>query len=190
MSNEITLKIQCSIVEFHNILENKGFNIINKYILEDIYFIPKELEIKNMKYKDILDKTVILRNIVEYVNGKQEIKLTKKKKEIDEFGNITNQYKIDCKILNKQDGINILNAIGYKKLMSITEYDTEYEKNELKILVKEIKNGENLIEVETQENVKLNTIEKIKQRIIDLNLPLDQNDFFVKKAEIELAKIL
>ena len=31
---------------------------------------------------------------------------------------------------------------------------------------------------------------KLKQKIIELDLPIDKSDFFVKKAEIKLKKIL
>ena len=34
------------------------------------------------------------------------------------------------------------------------------------------------------------TIDKIKQELERLNLPVNTNDYFIKKAEIELRKIL
>ena len=36
----------------------------------------------------------------------------------------------------------------------------------------------------------LDTIEKLKEKINDLQIPINTNDYFVKKAEIELKKIL
>lgn len=36
----------------------------------------------------------------------------------------------------------------------------------------------------------MNTIEKIKKQIIDIDIPIDATNFFVKKAEIELDKLM
>lgn len=55
---------------------------------------------------------------------------------------------------------------------------------------KRYKNGDNLIEVETVENnEKINTIEKVKKQIVEIEIPIDTTNFFVKKAEIELDKL-
>ena len=75
--------------------------------------------------------------------------------------------------------------------MNIKEKDIVYEKDGLKLAIKDIENGESLIEVETvKDNQKLDTIEKLKAVINELQIPIDTNDYFVKKAEIELKKIL
>ena len=75
--------------------------------------------------------------------------------------------------------------------MNIKENDIIYEKDGLQIAVKDIENGEQLIEVEiVKENYQLDTIEKLKEKINELQIPIYTNDYFIKKAEIELAKIL
>ena len=58
-------------------------------------------------------------------------------------------------------------------------------------LIKDIENSEKLIEMETIDNdPELDTIEKLKEKINELQIPINTNDYFVKKAEIELKKIL
>ena len=48
-----------------------------------------------------------------------------------------------------------------------------------------------LIEAETQINdSNYDTIDKIKKKLIEENIPLDFSDCFIKKAEIELDKVL
>ena len=75
--------------------------------------------------------------------------------------------------------------------MNIKEKDIVYGKKDFEIAIKDIENGDNLIEVETESsNVNINTIEKLKMQIMDLQIPVDTSNFFVKKAEIELDKIL
>ena len=75
--------------------------------------------------------------------------------------------------------------------MNIIESDIVYGKEDFEIAIKDIKNGENLIEVETvSNNDNIDTIEKLKTQIINLQIPVDISNFFVKKAEIELDKII
>lgn len=191
MSNEITVKLTCSIKELCNLLENKNFRIVEKYILDDTYFIPKGLNLKSMNHREILSRAILLRDITEFIPERKVIKLTFKNKQIDDKGNILKQSKVDCEILNAETGKAFIVAIGYDKLMNIKENDIVYEKNELKIAIKDIKDGDQLIEVETVKgNSELDTIEKIKQKIKELEIPIDTNDYFIKKAEIQLSKVL
>jgi hypothetical protein len=72
--------------------------------------------------------------------------------------------------------------------MNIKEIDTVFKKDGLEIYVKDVINGDKLIEIEECE--KFDTIDKIKQELERLNLPVDTNDYFIKKAEVELKKVL
>ena len=189
LSNEITVKLKCTVEEICKILESKGFQFVERYLLDDIYYIPNTINIKNMSERDILSKAIILRNVEGYIPNKyRESKLTYKKKEIDQEGNIVKQSKVDCKIIDSNDGKKFLEAIDYKAIMQIKEFDYLYKKNELQICIKDVLNGDKLIEIE--ENEQLDTIDKIKQELERLNLPVNTNDYFIKKAEIELRKIL
>lgn len=192
MNNEITLKITSDLKDFYNILENKGFKIVDRFSLDDIYFIPKDTDINKLSPRQILDHYILIRNITQYMpNEYKVIKMTYKEKNIADTGEIIDQKNIDCEIKNIQDGENILNAIGYKKIMNIKENDIVYGKDGFEIAVKDILNGENLIEIETvKNNIELDTIEKLKVKLNELQLPIDTNDYFVKKAEIELKKVL
>lgn len=191
MSNEITVRLKCNIKEMCNLLENKNFIVTDEYCLNDTYFIPKELDLEIITHREIISKAIILREIIETMSNKKIVKLVFKTKQIDINGDILSQKKYECEILNVKDGETFLNAIGYKKLMNIKEYDKSYEKDDFKITIKDIENGEKLIEIETvEDNKELDTIEKIKNKVNQLELPLDTNDYFVKKAEIALKNIL
>ena len=116
--NEITMKVNCEIKELCRILEDKGFKVIDKFTMNDIFMIPNTLK---TKIKDLTSREIL------------------------------------------RDAI----------------------------LIKDIENGENLIEVETvADNDNIATIEKLKTQIINLQIPVDTSNFFVKKAEIELDKII
>ena len=191
MSNEITVRLKCNIKEMCNLLENKNFIVTDEYCLNDTYFIPKELDLEIITHREIISKAIILREITETMSNQQIVKLVFKTKQIDINGDILSQKKYECEILNVKDGETFINSIGYKKLMTIKEYDKSYERDDFKITIKDVENGEKLIEIETvEDNKELDTIEKIKDKVNQLELPLDTNDYFVKKAEIALKNIL
>lgn len=104
------------------------------------------------------------------------------------FGNILSQQAIDCKIVDVESAAQLLEAIGYKQIMHIKETDFGYTKDEFTICTKNIENGDNLIEIETNE--KYDTIEKLKEKLLAENISIDISNLFVKKAEIELNKVL
>lgn len=191
MNNEITVRLKCKINEMCKLLESKNFIVTDEYCLNDTYFIPKELDLEIITHREIISKAIILREITETMSNQQIVKLVFKTKQIDINGDILSQKKYECEILNVKDGETFINSIGYKKLMTIKEYDKSYEKDDFKITIKDIENGEKLIEIETvEDNKELDTIEKIKDKVNQLKLPLDTNDYFVKKAEIALKNIL
>lgn len=189
-SNEITLKIKNNVKDFENLLKHKKFNVIDEFTLDDTYLIPKKLEIENISAREILANAVIIRNINDKTY-KRNIKLvTFKSKEINNNGDIISQKSTNCEITDIKAAKELFYEIGYKEIMQIKENDRVYEKEEFKIAVKDIINGDNLIEVETSEKDDSDTIEKIKEKLNKLNLPVDTSDYFIKKAEIEINKIL
>jgi adenylate cyclase class IV len=187
-SNEITVKIKCDLEEIYKTLEKKGFKINHKFSMDDTFFIPETLELEKMTTREILSKAVLVRDIIEKTSGKLTKKITVKIKNFDENGNILNQKSINCDITSTEDAKNLLKAMGYKEIMNIKENDIVYEKYGLELAIKDIENGDNLIEIETTD--KYNTIEKLIQKIKEIQIPIYTDDFFVKKAEIELNKIL
>ncbi len=196
MSNEITVRIKCSLDEMYNILKNKGFNIVDKYNLEDIYYIKKDCNVKKQLISKLLERYILIRKITQFVPSEFKDSyninlLVLKNKDIALDGTIKNQQKKECEIQSIEQGKEFIEALRYKQLIVIREKTLVYGKGELKLAIKDIENGENLIEIETVENFpELDSIEKIKQKINGLQIPIDTNDYFVKKAEIELKKIL
>ena len=190
-NQEITLKLDCGLKEFNEILEKQNFKVYSKFSLNDKYFVPTNLNIKNLSSREILKNAVLLRNIYDYITKEKIYKFTFKRKEFDKNGNILNQSSVNCKICNIEDGEKFLNSIGYSEILQIKEYDVVYKKEELEIAVKDVENGDNLIEIETvKNNNSLDTVEKLEEKILKMNLPIYEDNFFVKKAEIELDKKL
>ena len=183
-SNEITVKINVSIKEMQEILIDKGFKLSDEFTCEDNYFIPKDMDIKSETIREIIKKAIIIRKV------RNDKVLVFKKKNINENGDILEQEKFECDILDIEKAKKFLEAIGYKNVMNIFEEDICYSKDGLELALKDIKNGDNLMEVETQNIEGFRTTKELKEKLPKLNLPIDTSNFFVKKAEVELEKVI
>lgn len=183
-SNEITVKVNVSIKEMQEILIDKGFKLSDEFTCEDNYFIPSNLDIKKKEIRDIIKKAIIIRKV------RNDKVLVFKKKNINENGDIVEQEKFECDILDIDKAKKFLEAIGYKSIMNIFEKDICYSKDGLGLVLKNIKNGDNLMEVETQNIEGFRNTKELKEKLLKLNLPIDTSNYFVKKAEVELEKVI
>ncbi|MBR2241123.1 MAG: hypothetical protein IJ890_07085 [Clostridia bacterium] len=186
--NEITVKVICSKDELLKCLTNKGFKSGRTFSLDDYYFIPNSLNIKSMSTREIIAKAVIIRYIVN--DGKVSQKVTFKIKDIADNGDIISQRAINCNVYNIDEAKKLFEALGYYEIMNIKENDIVYSKDGFELAIKFIENSNILIEIETEPNTEWDTIEKIKNIISQLNIPIEKDKYFIKKAEDELNKIL
>lgn len=184
--NEITIKVTCSNDELIKHLTNKGFIEGRKFTLDDYYLIPKNVDIEKLTTREILAKAVIIRYIVD--DGKIIHKITFKKKNINEKGEILSQKATNCDILDFRAGINLFSELGYYEIMNIKESDVIYYKDNIEFALKFIENSNTLIEIETNGN--FDTIDKLKRLVNEIEIPIEKDTYFVKKAEDELNKIL
>lgn len=189
-SNEITVKIKEKLDKFYQIIEEKGFKIRDEFSMNDTYFIPQNLNLDKMTTREILSKSILVREIEDKTFGKMIKKITFKIKNFDENGSILNQESINCDVLDIEDAKNLLRAIGYQEIMCIREDDVVYKNGQLELAIKDVKNGDKLIEVETEESEELNTIDKLIRKVNELDIPIYTDNYFVKKAELELDKVL
>lgn len=184
--NEITIKVACSNDELIKHLMNKGFNEGRKFTLDDYYLIPKDINISQLSTREILAKAIIIRYIVDDCEIIQ--KITFKKKNINSNGEIISQKAANCDVLDYKSAIDLFYELGYYQIMNIKESDTIYFKNEIELAVKFLENGTTLLEIETNENFE--TVNKLKKLIKKLEIPIENDNYFVKKAEDELNKLL
>lgn len=184
--NEITIRILCSKEELIKHLEEKGLKKGRKFRLDDHYLIPKTLKIEELTIREILSKAVIVRNIDN--DGKIVNKITFKKKNINEKGEIVSQTATSCEVFDYTEGIRLFEELGYYEIMNIIEDDIIYYNDNIELAIKDIYNGDLLIETETNKNIK--TIEELKEMIERLEIPFEKDNYFVKKAEERLRGIL
>lgn len=187
-SNEITVKIKCDINEFYDTIEKRGFKNIDHFNLDDTFFISNDLDIDSMTTREILSKAVLVRKVT--YDYKVVKLITFKKKKFDEKGNILDQQNIECNILEIDEAKRLLNAMGYKELMRIVENDLVFKKDNVQFAVKDIVDGDKLLEMEMGFNESFSTLSQIEEKMKELDIPICTDNFFVKKAEIELNKVL
>ena len=184
--NEITIRILCLKEELIKHLEEKGLKKGRKFRLDDHYLIPKKLKVEELIVREILSKAVIIRNIDN--DGKKVNKITFKKKNINEKGEIVSQTATSCEVIDYIEGIKLFEELGYYEIMNIIEDDIIYYNDKIELAIKDIYNGDLLIEIETNKNI--TTIEELKKIIEKLEIPFEKENYFVKKAEERLRGIL
>lgn len=190
-NNEVTLKIKGSMENFKEILKEKGYVEKEHFILYDVFMIPENLKTEELSTREIISKAIIIRKVEDITKNEIRRDMSYKMKKFNDKGEILEPKSVRLKVHDCKDAEIFMNTIGYKKLMDIIEEDYAYQKDGFELMTKEVKNGENMIEAETQiDNENLDTIDKIKKVLEDEELPLDFSDCFIKKAEVELNKLL
>jgi len=189
-SNEITLKIKGSVEDFESFLKERGFKITETFYLDDIFMVNKDLDLSKLSSREILSKALLIREVGTEKAVRDKC-ITYKKKELDENGNILSQSSINLKIDSIDTAEKLLTAIDYKRLMHARENDKVYSREgSVGILVKDIVGEDPLIEIETTDDEEFDSVEKLVNWIKKEGLPVYLDNFFVKKAEIILDKLL
>ena len=189
-NNEVTLRIRGNIDEFKKVLKEKGYVETEHFILYDTFMIPESLEIEKLSAREIISKAIIIRKVEDIANNEIRRDVSYKMKKFNDKGEILEQKSTRLKVFDCEEAQRFMQAIGYKKLMNITEEDYGYKKDEIIITTKDVKNGDKMIEMETQfDNKNLNTVGKLIEKLKMEELPLDFEDCFVKKVEVELNKL-
>lgn len=188
LEKEITVLVNTSYETLNTILIEKNFRIIDTYFIKDIYMFDNNTNISNMSYLDILKKCILVRN----VEGIQKSLLYKYKK-YDKNKSIIEQGKIECPIGDINKGIDFMKAINYKTLLTINDKCTVYSNDKIELIVQEVNNKYVFIEMEDKSehiNKEYETIDEMINELNEYNLPIQPNNYFVKKAEMILKEIL
>lgn len=185
--SEITVEVCVDLSSLIKILEENGFELKEVYDLNDIYLINKND--KEDDYLSMLNKCVLIRNIIE--EDKETKLLTYKYKEYNENKEITRQGKVKVKIDDISNSKLLFEKLGFQELIRINDHILVYATDKDELVIQNINNKHIYIEIEDKCNYAdrfYNSIDEMKKVITDNNIPIKHNDFFVKKAEIELQE--
>ena len=186
METEITVLVKSDYEVLKRELEKNEFQIKEKYELKDVYMIDKDIDLSKLSKLEILKKCILVRNIV---NIKKE--LLYKYKKYDVNGDILEQGKVECPVIDIEKAIGFMESINYKKLFNIYDRCIVYANKETELVVQLVNNKYIFIEMESEcEHIKrkYNSVEELKNDINRYNLPIDNSNYFVKKAELILSE--
>lgn len=186
--NEITVEVNCDFEDLEKQLLNIGFELKEKYLLKDIYMINSNYEITD-DYLDALKNCVLIRNIIE--SDKETKLITYKYKEYNVKKEIIKQGKVDCEIKSIESAKALLEAINYKELIHINDEIYVYDNDKTQFAVQLVNDKHIYIEMEDEDNFtnrKYNNVNEMIDELKSYNLPIKEDNYFVKKAEIELIE--
>lgn len=186
--NEVTVEVDCELEKLIEILIKENFKLQEKYKVNDIYMVKNEVNIYKTTPLDILKNSILIRNII---TKEEDIKqLVYKYKEYNDKEEIVKQGKAICKIESIDEAYTFLKTIGYKRLINIDDNLKIYSNKEDEFAL-EIVGNHTYIEIE--ENCyyidkKYNGVKDMIESFNKYNIPIKNNDYFVKKAKIAIKE--
>ncbi len=188
METEITVLVKTDYKSLKKDLESKGFELKEEYELNDNYMISNDLDLSKLSKLEILGKCVLVRDIVNI----KKVLLYKYKKFADN-GDILEQGKVECPIDDIDKAINFMKAINYKELFHIYDKCIVFANKETEITVQLVNDKYIFIEMEASPEYvdrKYESVEELKNDLNRYKLPIDNTNYFVKKAELMLDEVL
>jgi predicted adenylyl cyclase CyaB len=183
--NEITVEVDTDVNSLINLIEGQGFKLKETYDLKDVYLINKND--KEDDYLAMLNNCILIRDIIE--ENKETKMVTYKYKEYNDKKEITKQGKIKVKIDNDENMIDILERVGFEELIKINDHLMVYSTDKDELIIQCVNDKHIYIEIESECDYAdriYSSIDEMKEVISKYNIPIKGNDYFVKKAEIEL----
>lgn len=188
LENEITVLVKCSYEELKKILESNDFLQKQEYVVNDIYMINNQVDLKNTKKLDILSKCILVRDVVGF-----EKTLTYKYKKYSDNNDIIEQGKVKCPVLDIKKAVEFMKMIDYKKLFEIHDTCIVFVNKETELVVQLVNDKYIFIEMEDKcefVDKVYKDVNEMKNDLLSYNLPIDTSNFFVKKALIMLNEII
>ena len=187
--NEITVLVNSELNDIKEHLSDLGFKVMEEYCVNDIYMINK-CYVDNEHSLELLKKCVLIRNVIDESGSKKF--LTYKYKEYNDKEEIIKQGKINVKVDSIDNSRRLLEALNFEKLISINDNLTVYSNGVDEIVLQCVNNKHIYIEIEDKCNYidkKYNSIEEMIDVIKKYNIPIKDDNYFVKKAYIELSEV-
>ena len=181
--NEITVEVDAPYESLKDILSSKGFNLVEEYDLIDVYMLRNDNA--ETEPLSILKNCVLIRNII--TKDKEIKKITYKYKEYNDKKEIIKQGKVECGIEDEMEAQKLLEVMGYHQLIKIVDHSKIFSNGVTELAVQLVNDKHIYIELE-ENGQTLNTVEDLKREINSYGIPFKSDNYFVKKAEIELLE--
>ncbi|MBP5678982.1 MAG: hypothetical protein J6X28_04065 [Bacilli bacterium] len=183
---EITTNVLQSLSEVDHVLTNQGFKVIRKSRVEDQYMSMEKEALREDTILDILSRSLIIRYLC--LDGKDEYKKLTYKKKVYDGDTVLSEEKINLGIMDTEKARQLLEALGYQKLVDVSYDVTVYQKGTVELCFQEVEELGLLCEWESPNdytNVSKEEILEEKKRMLqelrDYQLQVS-DDYDVKKA--------
>ena len=184
---EITVEVDTDLESLIKLIEKENFKLKEIYDLNDIYLINKND--KSSDYLEMLNKCVLLRNIIE--QDKETKMLTYKYKEYNDNKEITKQGKIKVMIDDIEKANDLFEKLSFEELIRINDHSLVYANDSDEFVIQNVNNKHIYIEVEDSchyVDTIYKSVDELKSVITRYNIPIKNDNYFVKKAEVELKE--
>ncbi len=181
---EITVEIVGSLQSLEELLVKNNFAIKEIYDLNDIYLINKNKKVTN-NVLELLKDCVLIRHVIE--KDKETKILTYKYKEYNDKKEIIKNGKVDCLIESISDAQELFKYLNFEEIIRIYNHSIVYSNGEVELVIQLVNDKHIYLEMEATEDKDFN---EMKQIIKKYNIPIKGDNYFVKKAEIEILENL
>ena len=180
---EICVQVNADYETVRNAFVNMGFVHKESYENRDAYFtfIPKN-EIMDTEYKTLLEKSLLVRNVVgENSNTK---KVVYKRKKLDNQGNVVSEEKESFNIDNIDSAKKVFHNLGMTCWCDFVVCNNEFQRGEIVLNIQTVKDLGVFVEIEEYKAISNKNNEQKFKILVDIvksiGLPLG-NDFSCKK---------
>jgi len=138
--------------------------------------IDKIIDIYNLDKLEILKNCILVRDLV----GMRKELLYKYKK-FDEKGNILEQRKVSCPILDIDKAVSFMEQINYIKIFEINDKCIDYSNGKTELTIQLVNDKYIFIEMEDKQrfgNKEYSTIEEMIEEFDSYNLPYKKGNYF------------
>lgn len=188
MQTEITVLVKSDYNTLKKALEMCEFKLKEEYELKDDYMVERDISLFELSNLEILQKCILVRNVVNI-----DKMLLYKYKKYAANGDIICQGKVECPIVDINSAIEFMESINYKKLFSIYDKCMVYANKETELIVQLVNGKYIFLEMESKckyIDKQYKSIEELKSDLSRYKLPIDNSNYFVKKAELVLREQL
>lgn len=185
---EITVQVFESKEDIFTKLNDLGFEIVENYQLNDWYYIKVD-NMSNMSYKDLLEQSILVRQII---SDEIENQICYKNKEYNANGDVIREEKVKSKIDDAESVKQIFELAGLNNYCTIENNSFVFKKGDICFALQIVKDLGMFIEYEEDDTMpkNLSIPEKIQYMLnlvkgLGLRIGTDTS---CKKVELMLNK--
>ena len=188
---EVTVQVFESFDNVKQKLISQGYEHTEDFCVNDYYFSKYDIvKLKEMEYKDIIDNSIIVRNLYDDKNSIEQ-KIVHKKKVLDANGNVIADSKVEVFVDDIEKIVLLFNQAGLTNWCSMKNNASTFIKGQIRLDTHLIEDLGLFIELEEFPGIEnLSSEEKfvhLSNMIKELNINIG-DDFSCKKVFMKFKK--